>query len=100
MIQFKLADIFCGAGGLSYGFAQNALFDLVWALDYDLDALASYKSNHPTTNTICRDIVQLSREECLGYGPIDILLGGPSARAILFLEKDEWIRGLICSKNI
>nr|WP_275897233.1 DNA (cytosine-5-)-methyltransferase [Helicobacter suis] len=89
MIQFKLADIFCGAGGLSYGFAQSALFDLVWALDLDQDALASYKSNHPTTSTICKDIVQFSKEECLGYGSIDILLGGPPCQSYSTLGKRQ-----------
>lgn len=37
---FKVADIFCGAGGLSYGFSQSDFFKIVFANDCDKDALA------------------------------------------------------------
>ncbi|WP_104691155.1 DNA cytosine methyltransferase [Helicobacter heilmannii] len=89
LVKFRLADIFCGAGGLSYGFAQNPLFDLVWALDHDSSALASYQSNHKTTKTICKDIAQFSKEECLGYGSIDVLLGGPPCQSYSTLGKRQ-----------
>ena len=40
-MPLKVADIFCGAGGLSYGFSHNNFFDMVWANDIDKDALDS-----------------------------------------------------------
>ena len=37
----KVADIFCGAGGLSYGFSTNPFFNIVFANDIDKDAIKS-----------------------------------------------------------
>ncbi|WP_120945292.1 DNA cytosine methyltransferase [Helicobacter labacensis] len=88
-MPFRVADVFCGAGGLSYGFKQNPLFNLVLALDCDIDAIASYKSNHPTTHAICKTIDALNQEECLHYAPIDILLGGPPCQSYSTLGKRQ-----------
>ena len=35
MTKLKVADIFCGAGGLSYGFSHSHYFDIVFANDID-----------------------------------------------------------------
>jgi len=40
----KAADLFCGAGGASLGLIQ-AGFDMVYALDMDADAVATYRAN-------------------------------------------------------
>ncbi|EJB80733.1 cytosine-specific methyltransferase [Helicobacter pylori Hp H-3] len=37
--MYKVADIFCGAGGLSYGFSTHPYFELIWANDIDKDAI-------------------------------------------------------------
>ncbi|GAA7152580.1 hypothetical protein HpBGD46_14900 [Helicobacter pylori] len=44
--MYKVADIFCGAGGLSYGFSTHPYFELVWVNDIDKDAILSYQANH------------------------------------------------------
>ncbi|MDO9831959.1 DNA cytosine methyltransferase [Glaesserella parasuis] len=44
MIKPTLVSLFSGAGGLDLGFKQ-AGFDLLWANDFDADAVATYKHN-------------------------------------------------------
>ncbi len=39
-----VADLFCGAGGLSLGFEREA-FDVVWAADWDDSAIETYRRN-------------------------------------------------------
>ncbi len=81
-----MADIFCGAGGLSYGFSVHPYFELIWANDIDKDALLSYQANHKETQTILCDIAQL---DCynLPCTSIDILLGGPPCQSYSTLGK-------------
>lgn len=40
----KLLDLFCGCGGLSYGF-QQAGFDVLLGIDNDETALKTFKKN-------------------------------------------------------
>ncbi len=71
--MYKVADIFCGAGGLSYGFSMHPYFELIWANDIDKDAI------------LC-DIMQLNCRN-LPCVSIDILLGGPPCQSYSTLGK-------------
>lgn len=84
---FKVADIFCGAGGLSYGFSQNDFFKLVFANDCDKDALTTYSLNHNATEILHCDIKDIDEKMLLKYGKIDILLGGPPCQSYSTLGK-------------
>ncbi|PUD03562.1 DNA cytosine methyltransferase [Helicobacter pylori] len=84
--MYKVADIFCGAGGLSYGFSMHPYFELIWANDIDKDAILSYQANHKETQTILCDIMQLHCHN-LPRVPIDILLGGPPCQSYSTLGK-------------
>ena len=46
MNKLNVADLFGGAGGLSYGFSHSNYFDIVFANDIDADATQSYQLNH------------------------------------------------------
>lgn len=61
-IHFKVADIFCGAGGLSYGFSQSDFFKLVFANDCDKDALTTYSLNHNTAEILHCDIKDIDKK--------------------------------------
>ena len=83
----NVVDIFCGAGGLSYGFAKNDFFKIVLASDIDKDALNSYAQNHKDAKILHCDITEISQNELQKYGKIDILLGGPPCQSYSTLGK-------------
>ena len=75
------ADLFCGAGGLSLGFA-SAGYEIVFANDIDVLCQHTYESNHPKVEFLPGSIEQLSvsgirRRTGLRRGELDVLLGGP-----------------------
>lgn len=85
--SFSVADIFCGCGGLSFGFSRNQNFNILWANDIDKEAILSYKKNHPQTQTFCCDIAKLKKEDIAHFGSIDVLLGGPPCQSYSTLGK-------------
>lgn len=74
-------DLFCGAGGLSYGF-KHAGFRIVAALDNDENAKTTYEKNFPTTKFYFNEIENvdakaLRKEVGLKKGELDCLVSGP-----------------------
>lgn len=55
-MNFKILDLFCGAGGLSYGMHQNPHFQTVVALDINEKLAVTFKKNMPDVNVIIGDI--------------------------------------------
>ncbi len=51
----NILDLFCGAGGLSNGFEQ-AGFSSKLAVDFNTDAIETYRQNNPKVTTICGDL--------------------------------------------
>lgn len=43
IMNFKILDLFCGAGGLSYGMHQNPHFQTVVALDINEKLAVTFK---------------------------------------------------------
>lgn len=75
-------DLFCGAGGLSYGL-QLAGFHPVVAVDFDKNATATYQANHPDTVVLTEDICSLDTNKILEHlkgRELDLLAGGPSCQ--------------------
>lgn len=81
MSQFRILDLFSGAGGFSYGMEKNEHFKTEIALDFDEKALRTFKYNMPETETIHGDItdeavkekvIQLSKEK-----GVNMIIGGP-----------------------
>ena len=58
--DFKILDLFCGAGGFSYGMHQNPHFKTVLALDFNEDASNTFKKNMEDTEVITGDITDES----------------------------------------
>ena len=80
MTELRIADLFCGAGGLSFGLRQ-AGFTPVFAADFDRHACATYAHNlgaHVHQLDLAtidpNDLASLVREEC---GTVDVVAGGP-----------------------
>ncbi|GHV60251.1 cytosine-specific methyltransferase [Campylobacterota bacterium] len=79
--KIKLAELFCGAGGIGLGALLAKVNDWriehVWATDYDKDACATYKRNLNPKGIICEDIRKLDFTKLLRkYGEIDCLTFG------------------------
>jgi DNA (cytosine-5)-methyltransferase 1 len=80
--QRRCVDLFAGAGGLSFGFAQ-AGFDVIAANDFDPVACETLSANHPGTKVLCGPIQKFSANDFLpdGEDEIDCLIGGPPCQA-------------------
>lgn len=75
-----VADLFCGAGGLSLGFSQ-AGFKIVFANDIEQSALRTYSFNHPE---IPKEYISMGGIEDISHNieeyvseSVDVLIGGP-----------------------
>jgi DNA (cytosine-5)-methyltransferase 1 len=74
----KILDLFCGAGGFSYGFAPIS-DDVYLAIDIDSSAIESFRFNYPQAkiwNTDIHSLHSLQIEEALGGAP-DIIIASP-----------------------
>ena len=80
-MDFKVLDLFCGAGGFSYGLDKNSHFKTVVALDFDEQAADTFKRNMPeaevrvgdiTDSTTKKEIISLAKKE-----KVNMIIGGP-----------------------
>ena len=103
--EFRVLDLFCGAGGLSWGLHKNPHFKTVVALDFDEQAANTFKKNMPDAEVLVGDItdpkikekvVKLAQEKkvnmmaggppCQGYSMKGKKLGLKDPRNFLFRE--------------
>lgn len=104
-IDFKILDLFCGAGGMSHGMHKNPHFKTVVALDINERLSITLKNNMPEVEVITGDItddivkdtvINLSIEKgvnmiiggppCQGYSMKGKKLGLEDPRNFLFIE--------------
>lgn len=78
MLQPKLVDLFCGAGGFSLG-AHRAGFNITTAVDIDTTLTSSYPSNFTDTVLLHEDVSKMTGAQLLEHagGVIDGIFGGP-----------------------
>ena len=79
--EFKILDLFCGAGGFSYGMEKNTHFKTVLSLDNDNYVGITFKKNMPNCDVIIGDIttpniksIIISKAKLLG---VNMIIGGP-----------------------
>lgn len=80
----NVVDLFCGCGGLSYGFEQEG-FQTVLGVDHDKAAIETFKLNHTNAQTLLGDIREISNEqilEALDGATIDVVIGGPPCQGL------------------
>lgn len=81
MAKFNILDLFCGAGGFSYGMEKNSDFETVIALDNDKFAGLTFKKNMVKTDVIIGDITEESVKECViekaQKKGVNMIIGGP-----------------------
>jgi len=81
---YNIIDLFCGAGGLSYGF-ERAGYKVLVGIDNDAAALRTFELNHKDSKTICGDITQITYENIrsvVGDNKIDVIVGGPPCQGM------------------
>lgn len=85
MGNYNAIDLFCGCGGLSYGFEQ-AGFNVLLGIDNDAKALETFELNHKGSKSICGDITQVHYESdikpLIGDKVIDVIIGGPPCQGM------------------
>jgi DNA (cytosine-5)-methyltransferase 1 len=86
---YNLVDLFCGAGGLSFGFEWTGRFRTVLGVDLDERVGSTFLRNHGSKldrpefvsgdlRAISNDqILEALARKALGAGDIDVLVGGP-----------------------
>ena len=81
-LGLTVADMFCGAGGLSEGF-RMAGYRIVAGTDNDPDAIGTYAHNFPNAVAVCGDIRDPAVRERVAAvaSTVDVLVGGPPCQA-------------------
>lgn len=69
----KVLDLFCGSGGLSFGFTR-AGFDVVDAVDMDKAAIETFAVNHPKTIAHQTSVEKFIKNYSTD---VDVIIGGP-----------------------
>jgi len=83
-IKYNVIDLFCGAGGLSYGF-EKAGFNVLLGIDNDEAALKTFERNHKNSKSICGDITEITYtdiKKIIGNEKIDVIVGGPPCQGM------------------
>ncbi len=85
MSSINVLDLFCGAGGLSYGF-KCAGYNILLGIDNDSKALETFELNHKGAKSICGDITQITYKNdikpMLNGKRIDVIIGGPPCQGM------------------
>lgn len=84
--KIKVVDLFCGVGGLSYGFAKDEKFQIIAANEILPNMAKAYELNHPSVKVYCKDIKDfgisdLIKDFNLKAGEVDLVVGGPPCQA-------------------
>lgn len=81
----NVLDLFCGCGGLSYGF-EKAGYNILLGIDNDSKALETFELNHKGSKSICGDITSITYEKdikpLIGNKKIDVIIGGPPCQGM------------------
>ena len=86
----NVLDLFCGAGGLSYGF-KLAGYNIFGGIDFDKSAIETHRRNFDSKYDICGNIENISDEEIREkfYGKIDVIIGGPPCQGFSSANRNE-----------
>lgn len=90
--MITVVDLFSGAGGLSYGFANDKNFNIIAANEILQDMAKSYELNHQNTKMYNKDIKNfgindLKKDFGIVKNDIDLIIGGPPCQTYSTLGK-------------
>ncbi len=86
--EFRLIDLFSGAGGLTLGFTGvfGCRIRPVWTNDFNKFASETYKLNFGE-HCICGDILEILKDPATVIPKADIVIGGPPCQGFSLLNK-------------
>ena len=88
MKNYKVLDLFSGAGGLSLGF-KLAGFNIIGAIDFNLDAIKTHEKNFYKSLSIHADITTISEGFIKeNFKNVDVIIGGPPCQG--FSNANKW----------
>lgn len=97
--QYTVAELFCGCGGFSHGFAQSGRFRTMFGNDIKKFALKTFEENHAHNGesplVLEKDIRTVSDSDILkllrskGVKELDCLLGGPPCQGFSQMRRTE-----------
>lgn len=80
-MEFRILDLFCGAGGMSYGMHKNSHFVTKVALDINGKLAQTFKENIPESELIIGDIQDKEIKEKIinlsKKNKVNMIIGGP-----------------------
>lgn len=82
-------DLFCGCGGLSYGFIE-AGFDVLLGIDNWKDAISTFENTHKNAKGIVVDLFKETPNEIskqTSIKDIDVIIGGPPCQGFSIAGK-------------
>ena len=85
----NFVDLFCGAGGLSCGL-EMAGHKCLLGVDFNKDAIETFRRNHPLASAIQGDISGLTNSaiaQGVGLEVVDMVVGGPPCQGFSTIGK-------------
>ncbi len=82
-------DLFCGCGGLSYGFIEEG-FDVLLGIDNWKDAISTFENTHKNAKGIVVDLFKETPKEIsklTSIKDIDVIIGGPPCQGFSIAGK-------------
>lgn len=80
-MEFRILDLFCGAGGFSYGMHKNGHFSTVVAVDINGPAAHTFRMNMPDASVIVGDITDPEIKDHIikesRFRNVNMIIGGP-----------------------
>lgn len=86
--RIRVTDLFAGAGGFTEGIiSADDRFSAVQAVEWDLDAAATYRANFPSADVAHADITEWVHERTMQE--TDVIIGGPPCQGFSTLGKQQ-----------
>lgn len=99
-MEFRVLDLFCGAGGFSSGLEQIENFHTVIGLDFDQYAIETFSKNFPNATAICGNILEENVKKTVITAAkekrVNMIIGGPPCQGFSLKGKNL---GLDDSRN-